>query len=121
MDLTPVMEQLTQAVRAMAERPAPAAPVAAAPPADLGRYMEQMSQAVKAMSERTPAQSLQRAATTPVPAELGRQLTLVENTLAPLERMAKRSLQSGDESLKAVQVWQAVTEALELLQTLQRP
>ncbi|WP_434390801.1 DNA repair ATPase [Melittangium boletus] len=121
-DLGPVMEQLTQAMKALAERPVAVAPMAAPPPADLGKYMEQMSQAVKVMSERPPAQSLQRAAISgPAPAELGRQLSLVENALAPLERVAKRTLQGGEENLKAMQVWQAVTEALELLQALQRP
>ncbi len=101
-DLSPVMEQLTQAVRTMAERQPVAAPTSA-PPADLGR-----------------AQSLQRAAAAPLPADMGRQIALVENALAPLERVAKRTLQSGEESLKAMQVWQAVTEALELLQAMQR-
>ena len=118
-DMGPVMEQLTQAVKTMAERQPVAAPVAA-PPADLGRYMEQMSQAVKSMAERAPVPSPQRAAA-PLPADLGRQIVLVESALAPLERLAKRTLQSGDESLKAMQVWQAVTEALELLQAMQRP
>ena len=56
-----------------------------------------------------------------MPADMGRQLSLVENALAPLERLAKRSLHSGEESLKAMQVWQAVTEAMELLQAMQRP
>ncbi|HYO70564.1 MAG TPA: hypothetical protein VEU33_31245, partial [Archangium sp.] len=118
-DMAPVMEQLTQAVKSMAERQPVAAPVAA-PPADLGRYMEQMSQAVKSMAERAPVPSPQRASA-PLPAELGKQIVLVESALAPLERLAKRTLQSGDENLKAMQVWQAVTEALELLQAMQRP
>ena len=117
-DLSPVMEQLTQAVRAMAERPAVAVPMAA-PPVEPARSLEPMPS--PPLSERTPAQSLQRAAAGPLPAEMGRQLSLVENTLAPLERMAKRSLHSGEENLKAMQVWQTVTEALALLQTLQRP
>jgi hypothetical protein len=118
-DMAPVMEQLTQAVKTMAERQPVAAP-AAAPPADLGRYMEQMSQAVKSMAERAPVPSPQRSAA-PLPADVGRQIVLVESALAPLERLAKRTLQSGDENLKAMQVWQAVTEALELLQAMQRP
>jgi hypothetical protein len=57
-----------------------------------------------------------------MPQDLGRQLSLIEGALEPLERAAKRSLQSGEESLKAMQVWQAVTEALEVLQAIaQRP
>src|SRR5688572_25660220 len=76
-DMAPVMEQLTQAVKSMAERQPVAAPVSA-PPADLGRYMEQMSQAVKSMAERAPVPSPQRAAA-PLPADLGKQIVLVES------------------------------------------
>jgi hypothetical protein len=113
-DLGPVMEQLTQAVKTLAERPAPmAAAPGAAPPEDLGRSMG------------APAQALQRAATlAPLPAEMGRQLSLVENTLAPLERAAKRTIQGGEEafnSRQVMEVWQAVTEALALLKAMQRP
>ncbi len=112
-DLTPLMEQLTQVVRTVAERPATQAPV---PPADLGRYMDQMSQAMKLMADRSPMPAPRGA---PLPAELGKQLLLVESALEPLERLAKRTLQGGDESLKAMEVWKAVTEALQLLQTMQ--
>jgi hypothetical protein len=50
---------------------------------------------------------------------VGRQLALVESALEPLERVAKRTLQSGEDSVKAMQVWQAVTQALQLLQAMQ--
>jgi hypothetical protein len=123
-DLSPYLQHLAKVLRALAERS-----VAPAPAADLGPVMEQLTLAVKTMAERPvpaaavspPAQALHRAAVTSLSPDLGRQLSLVENALAPLERVAKRTLQSGEESLKAMQVWQAVTEALELLQSLQRP
>ncbi|WNG17158.1 DNA repair ATPase [Cystobacter fuscus] len=126
-DLTPYLQHLAKVLRALAERS-----VAPAPAVDLGPVMEQLTLAVKTMAERPvpaavispPAQALHRAAVNSVTSlspDLGRQLSLVENALAPLERVAKRTLQSGEDSLKAMQVWQAVTEALELLQSLQRP
>jgi hypothetical protein len=125
-DLTPYLQHLAKVLRALAERSV-AAPAQAA---DLSPVMEQLTQAVRTMADRQPvaapvsmppAQSLQRAASAPLPAEMGRQLALVESALAPLERVAKRTLQGGEENLKAMQVWQAVTEALELLQAMQRP
>ncbi|HEX8824575.1 MAG TPA: DNA repair ATPase, partial [Archangium sp.] len=119
-DLTPYLQHLAKVLRVLAER-AVAAP---AQTTDMGPVMEQLTQAVRTMADRqpvaTPAQSLQRAASAPLPADMGRQISLVENALAPLERIAKRTIQSGEESLKAMQVWQAVTEALELLQAMQR-
>jgi hypothetical protein len=123
-DLTPYLQHLAKVLRALAERSV-AAP---AQTADLSPVMEQLTQAVRTMADRqpvaapppmSPVQSLQRAAAAPLPAEMGRQLALVESALAPLERMAKRTLQGGEE-IKAMQVWQAVTEALELLQAIQR-
>jgi hypothetical protein len=122
-DLSPYLQHLAKVLRALAERS-----VTPAPAVDLGPVMEQLTLAVKTMAERplpaavpSPAQALQRATVTSLSPDLGRQLSLVENALMPLERVAKRTLQSGEESLKAMQVWQAVTEALELLQSLQRP
>ena len=110
-----------RALAARAVTPAPAA-------VELGPVLEQLTQAVRTMGDRpvsvavpAPVQALQRAAAGPVSSDMGRQLSLVENALAPLERVAKRTLQSGEENLKAMQVWQAVTEALELLQSLQKP
>ena len=82
------------------------------------------ARAITAMADRPVAMvpSLQRAASAPLPVDLPRQISLLETALLPLERAAKRSLQSGEESLKAMQVWQAVTEALDLLQAItQRP
>jgi hypothetical protein len=118
-DLGPVVEQLTQAVKAIADRPmvAAAAPV---PTADLGQYMAQMSQAVKAMADRPlPAPSTPREVS-PLPADLAKQINLVESALEPLERLSKRNLQTGEEGLKAMQVWQAVTEALAVLHAIQQ-
>jgi hypothetical protein len=50
--------------------------------------------------------------------DLPRQIGLIQAALEPLERAAKRSLQAGDEDLKAMQVWQSVTEALALVQAM---
>lgn len=129
-DLSPYLKHLAQVLKALAERSvqvqaAPvAAPSASATAPDFGPYMEQLTRAITAMAERPVAMgpALQRAASAPMPQDLGRQLSLIEGALEPLERAAKRSLQSGEESLKAMQVWQAVTEALEVLQAIaQRP
>ncbi|KFE70299.1 DNA repair ATPase [Hyalangium minutum] len=122
-DLTPYLQHLAKVMKALAERSiqAPAAaPAAAAPPPDLGPYMEQLTKAVAAMSERQVqmAPALQRAASAPIPVDLPRQVALIQAALEPLERAAKRSLQSGEEDLKAMQVWQSVTEALALVQVI---
>ncbi len=126
-DLSPYLKHLAQVLKVLAEKAvqAPAAPAASGPAPDFAPYMEQLTRAIATMAERPVAvgPALQRAASAPMPADLPRQLTLIENALGPLERAAKRSLQTGEESLKAMQVWQAVTEAMELLQaiTQQRP
>jgi hypothetical protein len=117
-DLGPVMEQLTQAVKTMAERPAVAVP--AAPPEDMGRYMEQMSQAMKAMAERPAAVTAPAPSRlAPLPPEVGRQLDPVVTALSLLASKAKQALNS-EEDLKAMQVWQEVTEALNLLRAVQQ-
>ena len=122
-DLAPYLKHLAKVMKALAERSlqAPAAaPAAAAPPPDLGPYMEQLTKAVAAMSERQVqmAPALQRAASAPMPVDLPRQVALIQAALEPLERAAKRSLQAGEEDLKAMQVWQSVTEALALVQVI---
>jgi len=122
-DLTPYLQHLSKVLKALAERSlqAPAAaPVAAAAPPDLGPYMEQLTKAVATMSERQVQMgpALQRAASAPMPVDLPRQVALIQAALEPLERAAKRSLQSGEEDLKAMQVWQSVTEALALVQVI---
>jgi hypothetical protein len=123
-DLTPYLQHLAKVLKALAERaPQPAAaqaPAASAP--DLAPYMEQLTKAVAAMAERpvAVAPSLARAASVQIP-DLPRQVSLIQAALEPLERAAKRSLQVGQEDLKAMQVWQAVTEALELVQAMTQP
>jgi hypothetical protein len=126
-DLAPYLKHLAQVLKVLAERqeptPAPAASAVVAS-SDFKTYMEQLTRAITAMADRPVAiaPALQRAASGPLPADLPKQITLLENALLPLERAAKRSLQSGEESLKAMQVWQAVKEALEVLQAIsQRP
>ena len=82
--------------------------------------MEQLTKVVAAMSERQVQMgpALQRAASAPMPVDLPRQVALIQAALEPLERAAKRSLQAGEEDLKAMQVWQSVTEALALVQVI---
>ena len=121
-DLTPYLQHLAKVLKALAERAiqAPAVVPAAAAPQDLGPYMEQLTKAVAAMAERPVevAPALQRAASTQMVADLPRQVSLIQAALEPLERAAKRSLQSGEEDIKAMQVWQSVTEALALVQAM---
>lgn len=50
-----------------------------------------------------------------LPADLARRLQLVAGALVPLVETAGRTLQSGNDSMKAMLVWQRVNEALELL------
>ncbi|MBD0320931.1 MAG: DNA repair protein, partial [Gemmatimonadetes bacterium] len=131
-DLTPYLKHLAQLLKALTERvatqalaPAQAAP-AAAP--DFGPYMEQLSRAIAALAERpvnvsaqVPAEALQRSALAGMsPAELSRQIELVEGVLLPLERAARRAVQGEGEGIKSLQVWQNVTEALELLRGMLR-
>ncbi|NOK04453.1 MULTISPECIES: DNA repair ATPase [Myxococcus] len=143
-DLTPylkhmahLLKALTERVAAQAERPpeppaesAPTVRMAAlAPSPDFGAYMEQLSRAITALAERpvnvsanVPAEALQRTALTgPSPAELSRQIELVEGVLLPLERASRRAIQGeGEGVMKSLQVWQNVTEALELLRSMLR-
>ncbi|MCY1023679.1 DNA repair ATPase [Pyxidicoccus sp. MSG2] len=135
-DMAPYLKHLAQLLKALTERVAvqaqqPAAPavVAAQSPApDFGPYMEQLSRAIAALAERpvnvsasVPAEALQRTAIAgPSPAELSRQIELVEGVLLPLERASRRAIQGEGEGVKSLQVWQNVTEALELLRSMLR-
>ncbi|MDC0706952.1 DNA repair ATPase [Stigmatella sp. ncwal1] len=121
-DLTPYLQHLAKVLKALTERslqPA-AAPAGNSASSDLGPFMEQLTKAVTAMAERpvAVAPALVRSASAPLPVDLPRQITLIQTALEPLERAAKRSLQLGSEDVKAMQVWQAVTEALELVQAI---
>ncbi|RKG91969.1 DNA repair ATPase [Corallococcus terminator] len=135
-DLAPYLKHLAQLLKALTERVATAseAPTLrnvplAAPAPDFGPYLAQLSHAITALADRpvsvsmpTPsaAESLQRAASGPSPAELSRQIELVEGALLPLERAARRNVQGEGEGIKALQVWQGITEALELLRGMLR-
>ncbi|WP_375759685.1 DNA repair ATPase [Corallococcus exercitus] len=135
-DLAPYLKHLAQLLKALTERVAAQAeeaptlrnaPMPQAPAPDFGPYMAQLSKAITALADRpvsvslpTPAESLQRAANGPSPAELSRQIELVEGALLPLERAARRNVQGEGEGIKALQVWQGVTEALELLRGMLR-
>ncbi|MCP3142025.1 DNA repair ATPase [Pyxidicoccus xibeiensis] len=135
-DLTPYLKHMAQLLKALTERVAlqaqqPAAAVvapASASAPDFGPYMEQLSRAIAALADRpvnvsasVPAEALQRtAAAGPSPAELSRQIELVEGVLLPLERASRRAVQGEGEGVKSLQVWQNVTEALELLRSMLR-
>ncbi|WP_342374053.1 DNA repair ATPase [Myxococcus stipitatus] len=129
-DLTPYLKHLAQLLKALTERvstPAPT-PVVQAPAQDLGPYMDQLSRAMAALADRpvnvsaqVPAEALQRSAIAGMsPAELSRQIELVEGVLLPLERASRRAVQGEGEGIKSLQVWQNVTEALELLRSMLR-
>jgi hypothetical protein len=121
-DLTPYLQHLAKVLRALAERsPQPAAaPAASAPAVDMAPYMEQLTKAVAAIAERPVqvAPALARSASGAIPVDLPRQIALIQDALEPLERAAKRSLQTGVESLSAMQVWQAIDQALDLVKAL---
>jgi hypothetical protein len=135
-DMAPYLKHLAQLLKALTERVAvqaqqPAAPTvvaAQAPAPDFGPYMEQLSRAISALAERpvnvsasVSAEALQRTAVAgPSPAELSRQIELVEGVLLPLERASRRAIQGEGEGVKSLQVWQNVTEALELLRSMLR-
>ncbi|MDY7231563.1 DNA repair ATPase [Hyalangium rubrum] len=121
-DLSPYLQHLAKVLKALAERslqPA-TAPVASAPAADMAPYMEQLTKAVAAMAERPVqvAPALARAASGALPVDLPRQLVLIQDALEPLERAAKRSLQTNQEALSPMQVWQAIDQALELVKAI---
>lgn len=137
-DLAPYLKHLAQLLKALTERVAAQADAEpptlrnvplAAPAPDFGPYLAQLSHAITALADRpvsvsmpqpSAAESLQRAASGPSPAELSRQIELVEGALLPLERAARRNVQGEGEGIKALQVWQGITEALELLRGMLR-
>ncbi|AGC45695.1 hypothetical protein MYSTI_04399 [Myxococcus stipitatus DSM 14675] len=129
-DLTPYLKHLAQLLKALTERVSTpvSAPVAQAPAQDMGPYMEQLSRAMASLADRpvnvsaqVSAESLQRSAIAGMsPAELSRQIELVEGVLLPLERASRRAVQGEGEGIKSLQVWQNVTEALELLRSMLR-
>jgi ATPase involved in DNA repair/ATPase family associated with various cellular activities (AAA) len=121
-DLGPVLEQLTRVVASMAQARTAPAPAASA---DLGPVMDRMASAITSLAERSgtivPPNMTPRAGKG-VPAEVERQLVVLRDTLAPLARAARETLQaSPDGELKAVQVWQQVSQALELLKAISVP
>ncbi|RKH10999.1 AAA family ATPase [Corallococcus sp. CA053C] len=133
-DLAPYLKHLSQLLKALTERVAAQAEAPTlrnvplpAPAPDFGPYLAQLSHAITALADRpvsvsmpSQVESLQRAASGPSPAELSRQIELVEGALLPLERAARRNVQGEGEGIKALQVWQGITEALELLRGMLR-
>ena len=111
-DFEPVIKQLL------------AAQSPAAPPVDLGPILEKLSSSLQAMAER-PATSIvppglsSRKVREMLPDEVDRQLSLLRDHLAPLAKAARASLQADTEgSVRAVNVWEQVNQALDLLKAL---
>jgi hypothetical protein len=99
------------------------------PQVDLSPYLDRLEEVLRALAERPvaiPAEALQRAATAPAPAgptvtpaHYDRQIELVQRALAPLARLARRSLrEEGGGAIRSMEVWRHVNEALQLLQTI---
>ncbi len=137
-DLTPYLERLESVLRVVAQRavqppqqPQPQRP-SAEPSVDLSPYLERLDEVLRALAERplaVNAEALQRAASpsaapsssgpTITPAHYDRQIDLVQRALAPLARIARRTLRDeGGGSIRSIEVWRHVNEALQLLQTI---
>ncbi len=142
--LEALQSALVEVAKAAAVRPPPLpaparTPEPAAPTVDLTPYLARLEEVLRTLSERPLqaqlSEALQQAAiagpppssaalggsTTP-PAYYDRQIELVQRALAPLARIARRSIkEEGGGSIRAMQVWQHVSEALQLLQTIPPP
>ena len=91
-ELGPILDKLSSAMQAMADKPASSV----IPPGLAPRKGREM-----------------------LPDDVDRQLALLRDHLAPLARAAKQSLQADtDGSLRAVTVWEQVNQALDLLKAL---
>ncbi|MFT3709179.1 MAG: DNA repair ATPase [Archangium sp.] len=110
MDPGPVLEKLTEAV---AQRPAPVAPVVApAPQIDLGPVLQQLAQNAKLQAQSSENEGHFRE-------EMAQQLLLIQERLSELALSARTVLQGDSEgSVKAMTVWNMTKEALELLKAL---
>ena len=102
-DLTPVLEQLS---KAMASRPPPAAPV------DLGPVLQQLAQNATVQAQHSESEGAFRE-------EVALQMLLIQERLSDLALAARTVLQNDSEgSVKAMTVWNQTKEALELLKAL---
>ncbi|MBJ6762612.1 DNA repair ATPase [Myxococcaceae bacterium JPH2] len=126
LDLSPYVKHLAQLLKALTERAA--APVVAPPASapDVSPHLAELTRAIASLADRpahvtvTPSEPVARGPVAPSPAELSRQIELVEGALLPLERASRRAIQGEEEAVKALQVWQGVTEALEVLRGMLR-
>ncbi len=110
-DLTPWLARLEEVLRTLAERP-----LQAQIPAEV------LQQAVASAPPPTSATAAPGTGATVPPAYYDRQIELVQRALAPLARVARRSIkEEGGGSIRAMQVWQHVSEALQLLQSIPPP
>ena len=86
--------------------------------------LTQMTQVLKQLAEARPVEDAALPAprhgeNLSLPDTMQERLELLERMLTPLARNAKRTLQGGTDTLKAVQVWKQVNEALEVLSAIQ--
>ncbi len=105
-----------------------AAPAAAPAPEALGPYLARLDEVLRQLATNravaVPAAAAPAAAapgSVRAPADVEKQLVLIEHALLPLGRAAQRNLQAGGGSMQAIRVWQRVSEALELLRMLLPP
>jgi hypothetical protein len=98
-DLTPVLAQLAELTRQLADRP--------------------QQRDLAPLLERLATQPAPKASKEPVPEEVKRQLATLADTLSPIAAAAKSVLQvDADGAMKAVVVWQQINEALVLVKAL---
>jgi geranylgeranyl pyrophosphate synthase len=82
--------------------------------------LDHLTKAVAPIAQRPVqvAPSHSPAASGAKPEDLPTQIALNQDALQPLDRAAKRTLQTGRESHSAMQVWQAIDQALDLVKAL---
>ena len=130
--LLPKLDELRVAIEAVAKaspaKAPKAAPAAAPAPEALGPYLARLDEVLRQLATNravaVPAAAAPAAATpgsVRAPADVEKQLVLIEHALLPLGRAAQRNLQAGGGSMQAIRVWQRVSEALELLRMLLPP
>ena len=133
-DLGPALEKLAASLRAAPAAPAPVdlgpaleklaaavqvRPAAAAGP-DLAPVLDRLSQAMATLAERPAAVPPGLQPKRSLSAETERQLHLLKDALGSLARLARDTVQAApDGTLRAVEVWQHVSQALELVRAMQ--
>ncbi|MBI3181029.1 MAG: DNA repair ATPase [Myxococcales bacterium] len=117
-ELSPRLEALVGAVRELSQS-------SRASGAELAPQLEALRAAVLEVAKASsppaipPGLSYKQRAAASLPEEVGKQLQLVQEMLAPLAKEARRTLQTGgDGHLDAMQVWKQVNEAIELIKAM---